>query len=201
MLALWRATSEAIGSGLDGGASDAGRAVDAQNATLQRMLYDAGVTREQLSAIAGEVGGDAALRIELWAIAEELLWQLHAAANQVKRRWPAVRALAASARAHGVVRQPSPRSIGAPERGAIAGRRAGLPGRRDNRPAMDFIGSLLDFVFHIDVHLATFVQLLRRLGLRAALRDHLRRDRRRRDAVPARRLAPLRRRRDVRATG
>jgi hypothetical protein len=30
---------------------------------------------------------DAALRIELWAIAEELLWQLHAAANQLKRRW------------------------------------------------------------------------------------------------------------------
>jgi hypothetical protein len=54
------------------------------------MLYDAGVTREQLAAIAGEVGNDAGLRIELWAIAEELLWQLHAAANQLKRRWPAV---------------------------------------------------------------------------------------------------------------
>ena len=53
------------------------------------MLYDAGVTREQLASIAGEVGTDAALRIELWAIAEELLWQLHAAANQLKRRWPA----------------------------------------------------------------------------------------------------------------
>ena len=52
------------------------------------MLYDAGVTREQLAAIAGDVGNDASLRIELWAIAEELLWQLHAAANQLKRRWP-----------------------------------------------------------------------------------------------------------------
>ncbi|HEY3636326.1 MAG TPA: HD domain-containing phosphohydrolase [Caldimonas sp.] len=88
-LAHWRATSEAIGSALPVGQSTLVRAVDAQNATLQRMLYDAGVTREQLSAIAGEVGGDAALRVELWAISEELLWQLHAAANQVKRRWPA----------------------------------------------------------------------------------------------------------------
>ena len=35
------------------------------------------------TAIAGEVGTDAALRIELWALAEELLWQLHAAANQL----------------------------------------------------------------------------------------------------------------------
>ncbi len=59
------------------------------------MLYDAGVTREQLAAIAGEVGDDVALRIELWALAEELLWQLHAAANQLKRRWQAVQASAA----------------------------------------------------------------------------------------------------------
>ena len=51
------------------------------------MLYDAGVTREQLGSIAAEVETNAALRIELWAIAEELLWQLHAAANQLKRRW------------------------------------------------------------------------------------------------------------------
>ena len=51
------------------------------------MLFDAGVTREQLTTIAGEVGSDAALRIELWALAEELLWQLHATANQLKRRW------------------------------------------------------------------------------------------------------------------
>jgi hypothetical protein len=88
-LAHWRATSEAIGSALPVGQSTLVRSVDAQNATLQRMLYDAGVTREQLAAIAGEVGADAALRVELWAISEELLWQLHAAANQVKRRWPA----------------------------------------------------------------------------------------------------------------
>ena len=89
VLALWRASSEAFGRGLEGPRAALVASVDAQNATLQRMLYDAGVTREQLAAIAGEVGNDAALRIELWAIAEELLWQLHAAANQLKRRWRA----------------------------------------------------------------------------------------------------------------
>jgi len=88
VLALWRTSSAAIGSGLPPGPTALVRSIDAQNATLQRMLYDAGVTPEQLAAIAGEVGGDASLRIELWAIAEELLWQLHAAANQLKRRWP-----------------------------------------------------------------------------------------------------------------
>jgi hypothetical protein len=88
VLAQWRATSAAIG-GVPPAQAALVRAVDAQNATLQRMLYDAGVTRAQLAAIAGEVGSDAGLRIELWAIAEELLWQLHAAANQLKRRWPA----------------------------------------------------------------------------------------------------------------
>jgi hypothetical protein len=87
VLALWRASSEAIGRGLDGPRAALVGSVDAQNATLQRMLYDAGVTSEQLQAIAGEIGTDPALRIELWAIAEELLWQLHAAANQLKRRW------------------------------------------------------------------------------------------------------------------
>ena len=87
VLALWRASSPAIGCGLDAERAALVASVDAQNATLQRMLYDAGVTNEQLTRIAGEIGTDPALRIELWAIAEELLWQLHAAANQLKRRW------------------------------------------------------------------------------------------------------------------
>ncbi len=87
VLALWRASSEALAGALDGAQAALVASVDAQNATLQRMLYDAGVTREQLTAIAAEVATDAALRVELWALAEELLWQLHAAANQLKRRW------------------------------------------------------------------------------------------------------------------
>ena len=63
---------------------------------------------------------------------------------------------------------------------------------------MELLGTLLDFVLHIDVHLTTFVAGLRPVGVRAAVRDHLRRDRHRRHAVPARRLAAVRRRRDVR---
>jgi hypothetical protein len=89
VLALWRESSAAIGEALEGAQAALFRSVDEQNATLQRMLYDAGVTREQLATVAGEVGTDVALRIELWALAEELLWQLHAAANQLKRRWSA----------------------------------------------------------------------------------------------------------------
>ena len=92
VLARWRASSAEIGHALEGAHAALFRSVDEQNATLQRMLYDAGVTREQLAVIAGEVGDDVALRIELWALAEELLWQLHAAANQLKRRWQAVQA-------------------------------------------------------------------------------------------------------------
>ena len=87
VLALWRASSETLSRALDGAQAALVGSLDAQNATLQRMLYDAGVTREQLGSIAGEVEGNVALRVELWAIAEELLWQLHAAANQLKRRW------------------------------------------------------------------------------------------------------------------
>jgi hypothetical protein len=86
-LERWRQTSEAIAPELDGAHAALLGSMDEQHATLQRMLYDAGVTREQLGSIAGEVETDPALRIELWAIAEELLWQLHAAANQLKRRW------------------------------------------------------------------------------------------------------------------
>src|SRR4029079_18415155 len=72
VLALWRASSEALGRALDGAQAALVASLDAKIATLQRMLYDAGVTREQLAAIAGEVGSAAALRIELWALAEEL---------------------------------------------------------------------------------------------------------------------------------
>jgi len=94
VLARWRESSAAVGEALEGAHAALFRSVDEQNATLQRMLYDAGVTREQLAAIAGEVGDDVALRIELWALAEELLWQLHAAANQLKRRWQSAQASA-----------------------------------------------------------------------------------------------------------
>ena len=89
VLDLWRRSVKAIGRELEGALRELIVSVDEQNETLQRMLNDAGITPEGLSAIAGDVGEDAAFRVELWALAEELLWQLHAAANQLKRRWQA----------------------------------------------------------------------------------------------------------------
>ena len=88
-LGRWRETARAIGPELDGAHAALLLSMNEQNATLQRMLYEAGVTREQLGALGDDVGEDAAVRVELWALAEELLWQLHAAANQLKRRWQA----------------------------------------------------------------------------------------------------------------
>ena len=85
----WRETAEAIGRELDGAHAALLLSMNEQNATLQRMLYEAGVTREQLGALGDDVAEDAAVRVELWALAEELLWQLHSAANQLKRRWQA----------------------------------------------------------------------------------------------------------------
>ncbi|MEO8081852.1 MAG: HD domain-containing phosphohydrolase [Caldimonas sp.] len=89
VLASWRDTSQALAGDLDPAHSPLLLSVTEQNAMLQRMLYEAGITREQLGSLGGDVEEDAAVRVELWALAEELLWQLHAAANQLKRRWQA----------------------------------------------------------------------------------------------------------------
>ncbi len=88
-LERWRETSGQLGRELDGAHAALLQSVSEQNATLQRMLYEAGITREQLGALGAGLDDDAAVRVELWALAEELLWQLHAAANQLKRRWQA----------------------------------------------------------------------------------------------------------------
>ena len=85
----WREMSAQLASGLDAPHAALLQSVSEQNATLQRMLYEAGITREQLSALGSDLGDDGAVNVELWALAEELLWQLHAAANQLKRRWQA----------------------------------------------------------------------------------------------------------------
>jgi len=88
-LEAWRSTSAAIAASLDGAQAALIASMDEQNVTLQRMLHEAGVTREQLGSLGDDVDDDAMVAVELWALAEELLWQLHAAANQLKRRWHA----------------------------------------------------------------------------------------------------------------
>ncbi len=59
-----------------------------QIATLQRMLWNAGVTADQLDRLSDDDLRDVTLRIELWALEQELHWQLRAVANQLERRWP-----------------------------------------------------------------------------------------------------------------
>ena len=63
--------------------------VNEQTDTLQRMLYEAGITPDQLGMVADDAANDPALRIELWALAQELQWQLRSTANQLQRRWRA----------------------------------------------------------------------------------------------------------------
>ena len=86
-LARWRETSDALADRPDGAHAALLESVSGQNATLQRMLHEAGVTPEQLRALGDGLDDDGPVRIELWALAEELLWQLNATANQLKRRW------------------------------------------------------------------------------------------------------------------
>jgi hypothetical protein len=57
-----------------------------QAETLQRMLFEAGITNSQLDAL-GSGGDDPSLRSELWALSRELHWHLRASANQLRRRW------------------------------------------------------------------------------------------------------------------
>ena len=65
------------------------RGVGTQADTLQRSLFEAGITPEQLRLMTDGAEADATLRAELWALTRELQWHLRAAANQLRRRWRA----------------------------------------------------------------------------------------------------------------
>lgn len=65
------------------------RSVAEQAGTLQRMLFEAGVTAGQLDRLAQDDLRDNEIRIELWALEQELRWQLNAIGNQLQRRWRA----------------------------------------------------------------------------------------------------------------
>ena len=94
VLAAWPATGAALAVDSGGGQAPLLQSMNEQNATLQRMLHDAGITEGQLRSLGAEAADDIAFRVELWTLAEELLWQLHAAANQLERRWTADEAVA-----------------------------------------------------------------------------------------------------------
>ena len=54
---------------------------------LQRMLVGAGITPEQLDFLGELTEPDSRLRAELWALKNELRWNLRASAAQLRRRW------------------------------------------------------------------------------------------------------------------
>jgi HD domain len=59
-----------------------------QAETLQRMLFEAGITDSQLDTLGESADSrDSPLRAELWALTRELHWHLRASANQLRRRW------------------------------------------------------------------------------------------------------------------
>jgi HD-GYP domain-containing protein (c-di-GMP phosphodiesterase class II) len=64
-------------------------AVAEQAETLQRMLFGAGITPDQLGMLTESAGPDALFRAELWALTRELHWHLRSSANQLRRRWRA----------------------------------------------------------------------------------------------------------------
>ena len=63
--------------------------VNEQTDTLQRMLYEAGITPDQLGMLLGDAVADPGLAMELWVLAQELQFQLRTTANQLQRRWHA----------------------------------------------------------------------------------------------------------------
>lgn len=89
LLNRWHEAADGAAASLDA----AGRAVLAtmadQAGALQRMLFGAGITPEQLAFLTEPGAADAQLRSEMWALAEELRWNLRANANQLRRRWRA----------------------------------------------------------------------------------------------------------------
>ena len=67
-------------------------AVAEQAATLQRMLFEAGITPEQLGMLMRDAAEDPSYAVELWVLARELHWHLGATAHQLHRRWKAAAA-------------------------------------------------------------------------------------------------------------
>jgi len=64
-------------------------AVAEQADTLQRMLFEAGITPEQLGLLMRDAAEDPSYAVDLWVLARELHWHLGATAHQLHRRWKA----------------------------------------------------------------------------------------------------------------
>ncbi len=87
LLTRWHATVAATTPTLDARGSAVLKAMAAQAETLQRMLFEAGITAEQLALLTELAEPDMRLRAETWALTRELQWHLRSSANQLRRRW------------------------------------------------------------------------------------------------------------------
>lgn len=87
LLSRWHATVATSVPTLDARANALLEAMAAQAQTLQRMLFEAGITPEQLTFLTEVVEPDMPLRAEMLALTRELQWHLRSSANQFRRRW------------------------------------------------------------------------------------------------------------------
>lgn len=78
---------DALTAGLPAERGEVLQSIAAQVRTLQHMLHQAGVSREQLAVLREEDTRDERVRVELWALEQELRWHLGAMTNQLQRRW------------------------------------------------------------------------------------------------------------------
>jgi HD-GYP domain-containing protein (c-di-GMP phosphodiesterase class II) len=87
LLAEWHDALDSTTPDLDDASRSVLRSFAEQAEALQSMLFDAGITAEQLGMLTSGAENDPALRVELWALAQELQWNLLASAHQLQRRW------------------------------------------------------------------------------------------------------------------
>ena len=87
LLAEWHDALDQTTPDLDDASRSVLRSFAEQAEALQSMLFDAGITAEQLGMLTSGAENDPALRVELWALAQELQWNLLASAHQLQRRW------------------------------------------------------------------------------------------------------------------
>ena len=89
LLGRWPAAASASAPSLDAAGQAVLKAIADQAETMQRMLFEAGITPEQLDWLMQGDDSDAPFRAELWALSGELHWHLRSSANQLRRRWRA----------------------------------------------------------------------------------------------------------------
>lgn len=89
LLTQWHVAAADSAPQVDAAGQAVLKAVAEQAGTLQRMLFEAGITPDQLGLLTQGSEPDVQVRGELWALARELHWQLCASADQLRHRWRA----------------------------------------------------------------------------------------------------------------